>query len=240
MHVDSVLAYTLSTKANTCVRVEHRLAWLQGSMASAPMVLGDRTNKIASSRPIPSAVYQQQAKGNTSSKDLRSSRPAGTDAVPAGTGPDQNRDEDQVTDMLLASQMGTSSVRLEAQASGCNQQGDINICALAEAQSLADPLSSNIGSVHHEADTAMQLMSVSGDLHIQENSAQESQLGHSPDKLEGGSAVQKAVFGIAAANNSSTGNAVEAVTVSPGRRIYAAQVTVTRPTTPASPASTYQ
>lgn len=87
----------------------------------------------------------------------------------------------------------------------------------------------------------MQCLSLSDDIHAADNSAQESQLGHSSDRPQGSNALrEEAVFSMTTANSSGTVKAIEAGSVSPGRRVFAAQVTITRPTTPASPASVYQ
>lgn len=80
----------------------------------------------------------------------------------------------------------------------------------------------------------MQCLSLSHNVEAAKSSSQEEQLGQNFDKLYGSRAVQEqAVF---TATSGKTVSAIEAVTVSPGRRVFAAHVTVTRPTTPASPA----
>ena len=199
------------------------------------MALGDRTNKVAGLQPNSTAIHQEQPKGSTSGKHhgFRSSQPAGW-AVPAGMGADEN---------------GQQSIALNtpnAQPSGSSQQDHASICAdvEADAQTLARSMSSSHVSVVHKAevilgpDTLMQCLSLSDNKHAADSSAQESQLCHSSDRPQGSTAVQEeAVFSMTTANSSGTMKAIEAATISPGRRVFAAQVTVTRPTTPASPAS---
>lgn len=215
-------------------------AGLQGSVApalSASMSraspLGDRTNKIASSRlPVP-AVYRQQPKGTSSDEHqgLTSSQEAAY-AVPA----DENGDEGEG---LYTQQKAMPHVRHES-ARGCVQQDDISIHAHTEAQMLADrPLEQHEAEVDLRMDTGVQVLSVSDSAHTLEDSVQKARMGQSsPDGHHCSSAVHEPVFVIAACGTRSTRHATD--TVSPGRRVFAAQVTVTRPTTPASPASAVQ
>lgn len=192
------------------------------------MPLGDRTNKVANCVSIPTAVYQQQPKGSTFGKrhGCQASLPSGH-AVPTGMRTDENRDE------------GIACIRHDAHERD-SQLYDVSTCADADAQVHAESMSSSCTSVDHATevdtgpDTMMQCLSLSDNVEASQNSTQEARLGHSFDKLRGSGAVQEqAVFTVA---SGSTVSAIEAVTVSPGRRVFAAHVTVTRPTTPASPA----
>lgn len=216
-----------------CVCVKYnRPAWLQGSMApalSASMSmaspLGDRTNKIASSQlPVP-AVYKQQPKGASSGghQGLRSFQEAAC-AVPVGESGDEGRD-----------QMTLSHIRHEP-ARDCAQQDGISKYAHTQAQIPADPMSKpHEEEVTLRLDTAVHFLSISDSAETMENRNQGAELGQSsPDRHHCSSAVHEPVFGITAGSASSIRHATDIV--SPGRRVFAAQVTVTRPTTPAIPA----
>lgn len=201
------------------------------------MALGDRTNKVAGLQPNPTALHHEQPKRSTSGRHdgFQSSQPPGW-AVP-GMRADEN------------GQQGIAPIRADAHAGGSSQQNHVSSCANAEAdaQSPARPMSSSHVLVDSKAavisgpDTLMHCLSLSDDIQAADNCAQESQLGHSSDRPQGSNAVrEEAVFSMTTASSSRTVNAIEAATVSPGRRVFAAQVTVTRPTTPASPASVCQ
>ena len=201
---------------------------VQGNTAAAPVALGDRTNKVANSRSIPTAVFQKQPKGSTSGKErdcptsLRSEY-----AVPAGASTDENRIEgirhdDHVRD---------------------SQQCNVNTCAdIVHAKSMSSSctLANHEAEVVTESDTMMPSLSLSDSKEAAKMSAQEAQLSQNFSKIQWqhSDAVQEQAV-CTSASSGSTVSAIEAVTVSPGRRVFAAHVTVTRPTTPASPASAY-
>ena len=196
------------------------------SMASP---LGDRTNKLASSQlPVP-AVYKQQPNDSSSGRHYGpGSLQHAAYAVPAGmeAGANGSGDEGQ--------QEALSHIRQQHER-GYAPQDVFRIHADTEA---ADPI-----AVEHEAkvetgiDAAVQFLSVS-DSGL-EHGIQEGRLGHSdPGRHHCSSAVHEPVFSIIAGSTSNIRHATD--TVSPARRVFAAQVTVTRPTTPASPASAFQ
>lgn len=154
-------------------------------------------------------------------------------------GQDGDRDTGFDTQKEVISHIGHEPAR------GCAQQDDISIHADTEARLLVDPMSSNGGSVQIVAETnttidnTMDFLFVSNSVQALEDSVQEKRLRHSsPDRRHCSSAVQEPVFSITAATTSSTRHATDII--SPGRRTFAAQVTVTRPATPASPASACQ
>lgn len=131
--------------------------------------------------------------------------------------------------------------RADAQSSSYSQEN--SVCMHADAQVPAGSMSSTYVSADDKAemdtgpDTEMHCLSLLDSVHALDSSAQESRLDLIPDRPRGSSAArEEAAFSVSTANSSSSANAIEAVTASPGRRVFAAQVTVTRPTTPASPA----
>ena len=192
------------------------------------MPLGDKTNKVTNSVSIPTAVYQKQPKGSTFSTQHGCQASLSSDyAVPAGMRTNENKDE------------GIACIRHDAHERD-SQQYNVSTPADAGARVHAESLPSSCTSVDHVtevdtgSDTMMQCLSLSHNVEAAKSSSQEEQVGQNFDKLYGSRAVQEqAVF---TATSGSTVSAIEAVTVSPGRRVFAAHVTVTRPTTPASPA----
>lgn len=143
-------------------------------------------------------------------------------------------------------QEGIACIRADAHLSSYSQENDVCARADADAQLHARSVSSSYVSLNdwaemdREPDTEMSCLSLLDNVQAVESSAQESRLGHSPDRPHGSSAVlEEAAFSVSTANSTCTVNAIEALTVSPGRRVFAAQVTLTRPTTPANPASAY-
>lgn len=201
---------------------------VQGNTAAAPVALGDRTNKVANSRSIPTAVFQKQPKGSTFGKERDCPASLRSDyAVPAGVSTDENKIE---------------GIRHDAHVRD-SQQDYVNRCADIGAQVHAASMSSSCTLVNREAevvtksDTMVPSLSLSDDKEAAKMSAQDAQLSQNFSKSQSqhSGAVQEQAVGTSASSGS-TVSAIEAVTVSPGRRVFAAHVTVTRPTTPASPA----
>ena len=201
---------------------------MQGNTASASIALGDRANKVANSLSVPTAVYQHQPKGSTfgQQRGCQASLPSGY-AVLEGVRTDENRDKGISHDACMRDR----------------QQYNVNTHADAGAQVHVPSMSGSCTSVGHEAevdtesDTITQCLSLPDNMEAAKNSAQKARLSHSFGKTpwqHGGVEPEQTVF--IAANSGSTGSAIEAMTISPGRRVFAAHVTVTRPSTPASPA----